>query len=91
MPGQFLPDFELVVSNRGKILNDINSEIDKSFDLSLRGLAPAQSQMNLFLDTLCARNKGPPILTKQKKLCYAGTSILKIDSFVTVLGSPPKP
>ena len=33
------------------------SELDKSVDLSLRCLAPAQSQMDLFLDTLCARNK----------------------------------
>ena len=33
------------------------SELDKSVDLSLCGLAPAQSQMDLFLDTLCLRNK----------------------------------
>ena len=33
------------------------SELDESVDLSLCGLAPAQSQMDLFLDTLCARNK----------------------------------
>ena len=33
------------------------SELDKSVDLSLWGLAPAQSQMDLFLITLCARNK----------------------------------
>ena len=32
-------------------------ELDKSVDLSLCGLAPAQSQMDLFLDTLYARNK----------------------------------
>ena len=35
----------------------IKSELDKSVDLSLCGLAPAQSQMGLSLDTLCARNK----------------------------------
>ena len=28
-----------------------------SVDLSFCGLAPAQSQMDLFLDTLCARKK----------------------------------
>ena len=33
------------------------SELDKSVDLSLCSLPPAQSQMDLFLDTLCARNK----------------------------------
>ena len=33
------------------------SELNKSVDLSLCGLAPARSQMDLFLDTLCARNK----------------------------------
>ena len=32
-------------------------ELDKIVDLSLGGLAPAQSQMDLFLDTLCAGNK----------------------------------
>ena len=32
-------------------------ELGKSVDLSLCGLAPAQSQMDLFLDTLCAREK----------------------------------
>ena len=47
------------------------SELDESVDLSLCGLAPAQSQMDLFLDTLCARNKEPPILTNQKKPCHA--------------------
>ena len=33
------------------------SELDKSVDLSLCDLSPAQSQMDLFLDTFCARNK----------------------------------
>ena len=33
------------------------SELDESVDPSLCGLAPTQSQMDLFLDTLCARNK----------------------------------
>ena len=33
------------------------SELDKNVDLSLCGLAPAQSQMDLFLDKLCTRNK----------------------------------
>ena len=31
--------------------------LDKSVELSLCGLAPAQSQIDLFLDRLCARNK----------------------------------
>ena len=38
-------------------LRSSKSELDKSVDLSLFGLAPVQSQMDLFLDTLCARNK----------------------------------
>ena len=33
------------------------SELDKTVDLSLCGLAPEKSQVNLFLDTLCARKK----------------------------------
>ena len=33
------------------------SELYKAVDLSLCGLVPAQSQMDLFLDTLCARKK----------------------------------
>ena len=33
------------------------SELDKSVDLSLCSLAPAQSQMDLFSDALCPRNK----------------------------------
>ena len=33
------------------------SELDKSVDLSLCGLATAQSEMDLFLEKLCARNK----------------------------------
>ena len=32
-------------------------ELDKSVDLLLCALVPAQSQMDLLLDTLCARNK----------------------------------
>ena len=35
----------------------IKSALEKSVDLSLCGLAPTQSQRDLFLDTLCARNK----------------------------------
>ena len=38
-------------------LSVTKSGLDKSVGLSLCGLAPAQSQMDLFLDTLCARNK----------------------------------
>ena len=37
--------------------NLTKSELDKSVDLSLCGLAPAQSQKDLFLGTLCVRNK----------------------------------
>ena len=33
------------------------SELDKNVDLSFCGLAPALLQMDLFLGTLCARNK----------------------------------
>ena len=73
------------------------------------GLALAQSQIDLFLDTLCARNKGEPILTNQKKPCmsrvtasamfffrdmttdFRGNGYSKIESFVTVLGSPSMP
>ena len=37
------------------------SELDKSVSLTLWGLPPAQSQIDLFLDTLCAKTyKGPP-------------------------------
>ena len=36
-------------------LTSHKSELDKSADLSLCGLAPAQPQMDLFLDTLCAQ------------------------------------
>ena len=35
----------------------VKSELDKIVDLSLCGLAPAQSQMDLSLDILRARNK----------------------------------
>ena len=38
-------------------LSACRSELDKNVDLSLFGFAPAQSQIDLFLDTLCARNK----------------------------------
>ena len=49
------------------------SELDKSVDLSLCGLAPAQSKMDLSFKTHFARetNKGPPILTNQKKPFHA--------------------
>ena len=47
----------LLVLKLSKDLHSRKSELDKSVDLSLCGLAPAQSQMDLFLDTLCARNK----------------------------------
>ena len=75
----------------------------------LAALPPAQSQMNLFLDTLCARNKQRDANFNQsredmsrvtatamffsgtKQLIFAGTGILKIDSFGTLLGSPPMP
>ena len=36
--------------------NEHKSELNKSFDLSLCGLAPAKSQMDLCLNTFCARN-----------------------------------
>ena len=35
----------------------IKSELDKSVDLSICGLAPAESQMDLFLNTLYSRNQ----------------------------------
>ena len=71
------------------------SKLDKNVDLSLCGLAPAQSQMDIYLDTFCAWNKGPPILANQKKLwlldcfchVFAGTGFLKTISFVAVLGA----
>ena len=54
------------------------SELDKSVDLSLCGLAPAQSQMDfyIYIYSLWAGGrakqiKGPPILTNQKKPCHA--------------------
>ena len=36
--------------------NETKSELGKSVELSLCGLTPAQSQMDLFLDTRSARN-----------------------------------
>ena len=40
-----------------KKIRSSEGELDKSVDLSLCGLALAQSQIDLFLDTLCGRNK----------------------------------
>ena len=61
--------------------------------------------MDLFLDTLCARNKQraanfnqsgeamsrvtASAMFFQEQLIFEGTGILEIDSFVTVLGRPP--
>ena len=53
----------------------IKSQLDKSVDLSLCSLAPALSQMDLFLVTR-EINKGSPILTNQN-LCNF-TLILKV-------------
>ena len=82
------------------------SELDKSVSLTLCGLPLAQSQMDLFLDTLCAKTtKGHHLnqsgeamsrvtasvmffFTGTLQLIFAGTGVLKIDSFLTVLGSP---
>ena len=50
---------------------EIKSELDKSDDLSLCGLAPAQSQRFILNYTARETNKGPPILTNQKKPCHA--------------------
>ena len=48
------------------------SELDKSVDLSLCGLAPEKSQENLFLIHFAREtNKGPTILTNQNKPCHA--------------------
>ena len=47
------------------------SELDKTVSLSICGLAPAQSKMDLFLDTLDARNKErAATLTNQEKPCH---------------------
>ena len=88
-------------SLRTKTLTDGKSELDKNVDLSLCGLAPTQSQMHLFLDTLCARNKQRSAYFNQSEeamsrvtasvMFFSGTGILKKDLFVTVLGSPPMP
>ena len=43
------------------------SQLNKSVDLMLCGLAPAQSQMDLFLDTLCARNKQRAVNSNQSE------------------------
>ena len=37
-----------------KSITESKSELNEGVDLSLCGLAPAKSQMDLFLDTLCA-------------------------------------
>ena len=80
---------------------ETKSELEKSVDLSLCGLPPEQSQMDLFLDTLCARNKQRASCFNQSEEAMSRVTssamffqkhencILKIDSFVTVLGSPP--
>ena len=71
-------------------------------DLSLCGLAPAQSQMHLLLDTLCVPNKQRATNFNQSEEAMShmtasatflrGQVFLKIiDSFVTALGSPPMP
>ena len=44
-------------ANWANAFNGEQSELDKSVDFSLCGCAPGQSQMDLCLDTLCARNK----------------------------------
>ena len=49
----------------------IKSELEKSVDLSLCGLAPAQPQMNLFLDTRCAQKS----LTNQNKSRVAASAM----------------
>ena len=54
---KILTSFKLGCALTDATCNTHKSELDKSVDLSLSGLAPAQSQEELFFDTLCARNK----------------------------------
>ena len=52
-------------------------ELDKSVSLSICGLAPAQSQMDLFLDTLYERKQ-----TKGRHFNQSGEAMSRVTTFV---------